>query len=398
MSKELVQYLLNDLLFRRRVRNAQISTSENNRIGVPAFAFLSILVMSSMSYASEQLRESTQDQIVSYCGRRYADPIARGDYTEQRACAELSERRYKPQHQGIGFEILDSESQACFIPDAEYQLLDEIVDAVDQRVKYDPNLKERNEKIAQARRISTAISDVLAAQGFELYIPTTTLGEALLARDTSGGKASHIFDCDTGSFIFLTVAEYLKAPVALVEITLPSGDGHNYVRWRIDDQTSFDWDLNGRSECTTPPNLPSYQGKSMSRSQTLGYALTLRAAIWERRKQYPAALSDFRTAMSSYPESPTAYNNFAWLIATTSMPGEAQLSQEATVAANRAVSIDRSANNLDTLACVYALRNDFDKAANYEREASAKDPDKADFKTRLTSFTSSKPSNCIGAK
>jgi tetratricopeptide (TPR) repeat protein len=256
----------------------------------------------------------------------------------------------------------------------------------------------KSEKIAQARRISTAISDVLAAKGFELYIPTTTLGEALLARDTSGGKASHIFDCDTGSFIFLTVAEYLKAPVSMVEIKLPSGDGHNYVRWRIDDQTSFDWDLNGRSECTTPPNLPSYQGKSMSRSATLGYALTLRAQIWARRKQYPAALSDFRTAMSSYPESPTAYNNFAWLIATTVMPGEEQLSQEALVAANRAISIDRSANYLDTVACVYALRNDFEHAANYEREASAKDPGNADFKTRLTSFTSSKPSNCIGAK
>jgi hypothetical protein len=100
----------------------------------------------------------------------------------------------------------------------------------------------------------------------------------------------------------LTVAENLGAPVSLVEITLPSGSGHNYVRWKIDENTSMDWDMNGQSECATPPNLASYEGRSMTRSETLGYALTLRADLWKDRGLYESAISDYRGAMKLYPQ------------------------------------------------------------------------------------------------
>jgi hypothetical protein len=47
-----------------------------------------------------------------------------------RPCLGDGERHYVPRHKGIGFEILDSESQACFVPDQEYRLLDELIDTV----------------------------------------------------------------------------------------------------------------------------------------------------------------------------------------------------------------------------------------------------------------------------
>jgi hypothetical protein len=56
------------------------------------------------------------------------------------------------------------------------------------------------------------------------------LSDALIDRVDSNGSKRHIFDCDTGSFIFLTIAENLGAPVALVEIPLAGNNDHNYVR------------------------------------------------------------------------------------------------------------------------------------------------------------------------
>ena len=244
--------------------------------------------------------------------------------------------------------------------------------------------------------ISKVIGDTLAQNGLGLYIPTETLSDALLDRSTSGGPPRHIFDCDTGSFIFLTVADSLKAPVSLVDITLPSGAGHNYVQWKLDDAHSINWDMNGRGECRTPPSLPVYQGKPMSRQQTWGYALALRAKIWENRQQFDRAVSDYKAAMELYPEAPISYNNFAWLIATKKIPNRQTFLDDALTAALRSTSIDDSANDLDTLACVYALRGDLQQAVKVESEAVRKSPNNPDFMSRLSLFNSQK--DCTGAK
>jgi tetratricopeptide (TPR) repeat protein len=334
----------------------------------------------------------------AHCGNMYAPPFAAKGDSGSRKCGAAVRRIYTSRYRGLGFEILDSESQACFVPDQEYRLLDEIVDAVVKSLKYDPSLTDRQAKIEQARQISKKISDTLKARGFALYIPTETVSDALIDRNLSGEPERHIFDCDTGSFIFLTVAENLGAPVALVEITLPSGSGHNYVRWRIDDQTSFDWDMNGQSECVTPANIASYEGKSMTRQETLGYALTLRASLWETSGLYGSANSDYREAMKLYPQAPGSYNNFAWMIATKEMPGRKKLEQDALVAAEHAVTIARKPNYLDTLACVCALQGNFQQAIKYESEAAAGDSRNSSFQERLAQFKSPNPKDCTGAK
>src|SRR5579863_3809898 len=61
--------------------------------------------------------------------------------TENRPCGAPTKRQYLARHRGIGFEILDSESEACFVPDQEYRLLDDLIDSVLARTRYDDTIK-----------------------------------------------------------------------------------------------------------------------------------------------------------------------------------------------------------------------------------------------------------------
>lgn len=355
-------------------------------------AFVALLVCSGVN----SVAALSGGAPLAHCGDMYAPPFASASDGRHRSCPPAVRRAYAPRHRGIGFEILDSESKACFVPDQAYRLLDEIVDAVAKDIKYNPDLPDRQAKIAQAQQISRKISDTLRARGFALYIPTETLSDALIDRNLPGEPERHVFDCDTGSFIFLTVTENLGAPVSLVGISLPSGSSHYYARWRIDDQTSMDWDMNGQAECATPVGLASYEGRSMSRQEALGYALTLRAWQWEVLGRYDEAISDYHQATILYPQAPVSYNNFAWLIATKEVPDRVKLRQDALAAAQQAIAISRKPNYLDTLGCVYALLGDFQQAIKYQSEAVEKDPRNSAFQERLALFRGQK--DCTGAK
>ena len=222
---------------------------------------LSLAVNAIWLYARDQPRLKSFQQPLAYCGEIYAPPFEDRSDAWDRQCVDHGVRSYRHRHGGLGFEILDSESEACFVPDEEYRLLDRLIDQVEAKVHYDPGVPDPAERMEQAAVISKTISDTMAENGFGLYIPTDTLSDALLNRAPVGQPARYIFDCDTGSFVFLTISDSLKAPVSFVDITLPSGAGHNYVQWKLDDSHSMNWDMNGRAQCLTPPNILAYQGK-----------------------------------------------------------------------------------------------------------------------------------------
>jgi hypothetical protein len=336
------------------------------------------------------------------CGTAYAPPF--GDPAPRRTCETPVPRSYKPSHSGLGYDILDSESEACFVPDGSYRLLDQIIDSVTARLANEQRTGQGVSEEARAVAISQATGDVLAELGFGLYIPTETLGDALVSRN----PPRFIFDCDTGSMILLTVADHLQVPASLVEITLESGSQHNYVRWPLAQGRSLDWDTNGRGPCITPTNQPAFQGQSMSRRETMGYAATLRASLWKNQKQYLRALSDYRDDMRKRPEHPVAFNNFAWLVATTDFLQRQSYKAEALQAATQAVALQRQAgapeltrkdlaNYLDTLACVYACRGDYISANTAESEAVSISAN-PEFKQRQEMFTKTVPTDCTGAQ
>jgi tetratricopeptide (TPR) repeat protein len=353
-----------------------------------AKCFLTILVLE----CSMSLNGQAQQETLPYCGSGNAGPHAAQGDGKNRPCDTNGQRRYVPHHKGVGFDILDSESHACFVPDQEYRLLDELVDTILSKVKYDP---ASTSPLEQAKMISAAVSDVLLDKGFALYIDTETLGDALVDRNATGQSPRRIFDCDTGSLIFLTVAENLAAPVVMVEMPLAqSKNHHNFVRWLQREETLLEWDMNLRSQCKAPPGLSGFEGKSMNREETIGYALSLRPNLWNRQKQYDRALTDFHTSMIFYQGS-DVYNNLAWLIATREVSNREVLKDEALTAARRAIQIWPSANYMDTLACVYALRGDFPTAIKTEEEALAQTND-PDYERHLTLFRIVPPKDCTG--
>lgn len=302
------------------------------------------------------------------CGSFIAAPFA--PHAPANLCPPAGSRSYTPRHHGLAYDVLESESEACFVPDEAFQLLDSIVDDVSASAG-SGFVGSVEEKLARAQIVSKLVGDTLRAHHFALFIDTVTLSDAM-ATNNDGTDSFHTFDCDTSSLIYLTVAENLGLPLSMVEITLPSDFGHNYVRWHIDKNTFLDWDTNGRDRCTTPVDAPSFQGKSMTRTEILGYARALRAELWQRRKKFTAALSDLRTATTMYPNSGLAHNNFGWLVATHDFDGRNSVKAEALVHAERAVKLARNANRLDTLACVNALNGNFAAAIKLTNEAIAK--------------------------
>jgi hypothetical protein len=115
---------------------------------------------------------TAQQPTIPLCGSGDSGPHAPRSDGENRSCDPHGQRHYVPRHKGIGFEILDSESQACFVPDQEYRLLDDLIDSVPNRVKYDSTTTS----LAQAKTISEAISDALLENGFALFIDRESRG------------------------------------------------------------------------------------------------------------------------------------------------------------------------------------------------------------------------------
>ncbi|WP_028080614.1 tetratricopeptide repeat protein [Solimonas soli] len=311
-----------------------------------------------------------------------------------RRCAAGGERHYAPRHGGLGYALLDIESAACFVPDASYALLDEIVDEAAAAVR--PLLAASDGEITRAFALqaSRTIGDLLAAKGFRLHTPTVTLGDALAARSAPGTPARHWMDCDTSGFIYLTIAENLQLPLALVEITTANGE-HDYLRWTLADGGRLEWDSNGRAACVTPAGLPPFEGRTMTRDNVLGEVYALRAHLYRQRGETAAAAQDLLRAVALYPESPRASNNFAWLVATQPFAGRERYFAAAVAEATRAAGLQRSATHLDTLACAQAAQGDFAAAVATEGEAVALD-DRKVYRERLARLRERR--DCTGAR
>ena len=297
------------------------------------------------------------------------------------------------------------ESEACFVPDTAYAQLDAIVAGT--IAKLTPAERAGRGVSAEARvlAVSKAMDKVMISAGYGLWIPTETLGDALVNR-SAGAPPRFIVDCDTGSLILMTIAEILGMPTALVEVTLPSSNSHNYVRWSLPQGTFIDWDTNQRGVCTTPAGQPAFQGRALSATETMGYAYILRAPIWKRNRAFDRAIADYHMAIRDRPDSPTAYNNLAWQVATTNWPGRQGLQSEAMASGDKALSLQESsgdrrltnsdiANFGDTRACLLALASDFKGAAAAEAKVVSLSP-KPEFIERLKSFQASTPHDCTG--
>jgi hypothetical protein len=320
---------------------------------------------------------------------------------QPRHCGAPAPRTYTPHNTGIGFDILRFESEACFVPDESFQLLDTIVDKVVSRINADTRVLGLAEK---ALFVSTTTSNVLTEMGFALWIPTNDLSDALNVRRTPSDHDRHIFDCDTGSMILLTVADALGMNAALVESTIAGHDPkdivqHNFVQWPVGGGAVINWDMNARQACVAPSaNQLPFQGKPLTTLQFWAYESSLRGNLWDRTGHYSEAVRDYQAAISKWPERPGAYNGLAWDVATKDFPERKSLSDSAMNAALEASNARPDANIMDTLACMYAYRGDYANAIATEEKAIELAPQKivGDLKNRLAKFKASPPRDCTG--
>jgi tetratricopeptide (TPR) repeat protein len=333
--------------------------------------------------------------VLPICGSHNSVPLVSANERRHRSCGPRAARNYTPRNRGIGFKILDLESEACFVPDEAYRLLDEIVDEVRRRLAL---VNVRTSRRAKVQAIGRITGEVMKDRGFVLSLPTDTLGDTLVTQNTAGGKPRHIFDCDTGSMIYLTVADALSTPASLVEIMLPSGDQHNYVQWQIGRAGNFAWDPNAPGQCVKPATARGYQGRSLTYGETISYALTLRADLWIDQKAFARAIDDYKEAIRLFPQRPGGYAGLAWMLATKEFPERSNYKRLAITSAKQAVRLRRNADNLDTLACVYAFIGDFDSAVTAEREALTQAPANADYLRRIEAFSGNQPIDCGPAK
>lgn len=326
------------------------------------------------------------------CGSMYAPPKARaGDAVKPRTCPAPASRQYTPKFQTIGHQVLADESHACFVPDLAFERLDALIEQGMQRYKAAQGESDK----PSAHRFFQAMGEALRQAGFQLFIPTETLGDALVIRQLDNG-GRHIMDCDTGSLLYLSAAEALGLPVSMVEIKLDSATGHHYLRGSAMDEAPIDWDTNGREQCATPTGLPAWQGRTMARGEVLGYARGLRGLQYQKTGRNVEALNDYRSATAMYPKSPWAHNNLAWLLATRAEFDKPADAREAIDSALAAISIERAANHLDTLACAYARQGDCASAIAAGQEAVSLEPGNETFKRRLREFQATPPSHCVG--
>ncbi|MBI5129535.1 MAG: hypothetical protein HZA66_08840 [Rhodopseudomonas palustris] len=363
-----------------------------------------IATISSATAANVSRRPQAILNAAPLCGAANAAPTAidwDAKDREPRSCDPATARDYVPKFKGLGFEILTFESEACFVPDQSFRLLDDIVGTVVSRVAAAPP----SDPAEKAMLVSTITSSVLTEFGFALWIPTRNLSDALISRRTDSDRYRYLFDCDTGSMILLTVAQALGMDATLVESTIPSNTDprkrvqHNFVRWTLADRSEVNWDMNMRTMCSTPTlNQLPYQGKPLTMDQLWSYEKQLRGSLWERTRHYSESTKDFRQAAAQFPERDVPYNNFAWTVATKTFPERASFVKDALEFALKAVAISGDANNLDTLACVYAHTGDFQKAIATEKRAVDAAPQKSlpDFRRRLQGFSTVPPQDCTG--
>lgn len=92
-----------------------------------------------------------------------------------------------------------------------------------------------------------------------------------------------------------------------------------------------------------------------------------RGNIYERTGQYDRAIQDFNEAIRLKPDYASAYNGLAWLLSATSNPQYLD-GKEGVALALKAVSLNETANYVDTLGAAYVENRQFAKAVEtYER-------------------------------
>ena len=136
--------------------------------------------------------------------------------------------------------------------------------------------------------------------------------------------------------------------------------------------------------------------QALALDRNLKEAYLNRGNLWRLKGQPYRALADYSKALELDPKWAPPYHGIAWLMATS--PDEkVRNGVTALDMAQKAVSLERNANHLDTLAAALARNGRFREAVEAEQEALAqlkngnRQERKAAFEKRLEAYRAGRP-------
>lgn len=302
---------------------------------------------------------------------------------------------------GLATEILKLEGTVLPVAPDEYALLNSIVSESRRALPRNLNPQDRGQALAALK----AIDAILVRRRFIYDGPGKVkfLHDALKPRVLSDSEYSnalssgyndrrrdllksdrkgqfHLSDCDTVSYIYVEIGDKLGLPIRLVE-----APNHNFVRWEFPDGTHLNFEtmdgeersdaayINGfgvAPDFSIPPDTirPGFFMVSLTRDEVMGYVNGLVSSAWGGKGDFAKAKLLAEEAMRLRPTAPNGPNSVAWLHATCT-PESCRDPALAVKLAERAVSLYRDPNYLDTLACAYAAAGDFKRAVVVSTEA-----------------------------
>lgn len=306
---------------------------------------------------------------------------------------EEEEPIYKTDGTSIGHRVLDEDRRAENVPSTIYKRLDAVVLRVESEVSVGDVTT-----IDEARAVLEEVEKVITSTNFVCSIPyylVHSFSQGLLEKDLdrqlinvaeNGLRRSHIIaneqelfshvDCDLSSLLYLSIAEALALPLRMVEVP-----DHNFVRWRLNDDTHLNWDTNfgfnkykdsgyaARYGVDPEQSANGVYLTDLSTDNVEGYFCFVRGLTFQRVSLYADAVGEYRKGIIKYPQSPAARNNIAWLFVSVREVQQMVTKEEALQFALKACDLHRTDNNLDTLGCVYAEHGDFQAAIRIETEA-----------------------------
>ena len=293
---------------------------------------------------------------------------------------ENSPARYKRKYNTIAHRALDIEQPLGHSTDANYKLLDEIIDAVKNKVTINKNNTYTKE---EAVKILQTIASTLVSKGLR-YKVNTLLGEGLKTRQ---------IDCDNYAMIYLAVAEVLNLP--LVAVLAPK---HAFIRWDPDgkhdainkdsskNMGDFNWETtaNEENKVRSDEHYIDWLKTSKSAIQNGAYLRSLTAAetigiIYDssgiahlKREDLKLAIKHYKKAIEIDPNNAYSHMNLGVAQVGLGKFREAFASYRETISLN---SNNAAAHyNLGNL---YFKRGKYEKAIEHYKIAIDKDPNNA---------------------
>jgi tetratricopeptide (TPR) repeat protein len=282
---------------------------------------------------------------------------------------------------------------------SEYAILDALLDEAKQRLRPIPVDLQTSDYDAFAVSSIKTMDCILVRHGFvypgvglvqllsdglDTTSFTGTYLDKLKANPHNEGRLAfierrgpgpfYVVDCDIASFLYLAMGELVGYPLAMVDMP-----GHNFIRWKRPNGTSIDFETMDGKETNDayyvlrwgiPPSFLGTPGvlTTMTPSQLTAYEYFGLGLSYSWKHNYPRTVANYMKAISTDASLNDSANNLSWFY-TVVPPTDLRDPQKAVAYGKQSTAIFANGDTLDTLACAYALAEDFTTAIQTEQKA-----------------------------